>query len=155
MWSSERSTVASGPKGLLIAVALLLLAIPACVARNGVEEAGRLRATADTTVAESLKAQLVDASSVFFPNGAHIGSGRVAGDGWRYHATGDSVRVTGVPADSVAMLMVLRSSVDPAKSVGVTFAAAVAAFFRSRARGHRGRRGNELLARLTRRSLTS
>jgi hypothetical protein len=110
---------------LLIVSGIALLTTGGCistaivVSRVGVDSARKL--------AYPSKAQLIDGSIVTFPDGARVDSGRVVGEGWRYGTTlHDSVRVISISADSVATLVAFRTAYDPAKSVGMTFAGAVA-----------------------------
>jgi hypothetical protein len=111
----------------LTAAALALLATDGCI--SGAFVASRVGLDTARTVRHAAKAQLLDGSIVTFPDGARIDSGRLIGDGWRFGATfRDSVRVSGVSVDSVATLVAFRMVYDPAKSVGMTVAGAVAGF---------------------------
>jgi hypothetical protein len=117
-------------RALASAVALALLALPACVASTIVGRRVSLGSDSGRVVTDAAKAQLVDGSIVTFPSGFRFEGRRVVGAGWRYDATlSDSARVSTIAADSVAGIFAYRTAYDPAKSVGMTAGAGVIAFF--------------------------
>jgi hypothetical protein len=123
------SSISSRPS-LVLAAALVVLGASACVARGVVAGRVALGSDAPRAIQSAAKAQLIDGSLVTFPDGFRVDSGRVVGDGWRYGLTlHDSVRVTSIAVDSVAGMVAFRTAYDPAKSVGMTVAAAVTTFF--------------------------
>jgi hypothetical protein len=117
-------------RALAPVIALALFALPACVASTIVGRRFSLGSDSGRVVTDAAKAQLVDGSIVTFPNGFRIEQRRVVGAGWRYDATlRDSLQVSTIDADSVAGIVAFRTAYDPAKSVGMTAAAGVIAFF--------------------------
>jgi hypothetical protein len=117
-------------RALASAFALALLALPGCVASTIVARRVSLGGDSAGVVTDAAKAQLVDGSIVTFPTGFRVEERRILGAGWRYDATlRDSVRVSTINADSVAGIVAFRTAYDPAKSVGMTAAGAVIAFF--------------------------
>lgn len=102
------------------------LAMPACVASTVVAHPVALGTDSARVVTQAAKAQLVDGSIVTLPEGFRVDGGQLVGSGWRFAPTlRDSVRFSAIPTDSIAGVVTFRTSVDPAKSVGMSAAAAV------------------------------
>lgn len=107
-------------------MAFVVLATPACVASTVVARRVAFGTDSARVVTEAAKAQLLDGSIVTLPDGFRVDGSQLVGSGWRFAATlRDSVRVSAIPTDSIAGLVTFRTTVDPAKSVGMSAAAAV------------------------------
>ena len=109
-------------------LALPLLALTsACIHVFSSVEARQLDPQQPVTVTSSVKAHLLDGSTVVFSKGVSVSGGAVRGEGYRYGLTlRDSAAVSLVSLDSVVGMEVFEESSEGAKSFLVSALATVA-----------------------------
>ena len=111
---------------LATSLTVAVLTTPACVASTVVAHRISLGSDSARVVTQAAKAQLIDGSIVTLPEGFHIDGNQLVGSGWRFTPTlRDSVQISAIATDSIASVVTFQTSVDAAKSVGMTAAAAV------------------------------
>jgi len=113
-----------------MSLTLAVLMTAACVASSVVTHPVTLGSDSARVVTEAARAQLIDGSTVTLPEGFRVEGNQLVGSGWRFAPTGrDSVQVSAIPRDSVASVVAYGTAIDPAKSVGMSVAAAVTLAF--------------------------
>ena len=78
-----------------------------------------------TPVRSSVKAHMLDGSTVIFPNGVHLQQNRIIGAGRRYPLLGGGVAVASIPLDSIVGMEAYDSNLNEGATVAASGATAV------------------------------